>query len=96
MVDADELDYNSLVIDSLDWLEPLIFAKTCETHKQASIESFGYGRGYVEALKYWREILDMVNRLRNEKKMRIVLIAHNQIKLFTIHLQKHTTGMSLN
>ena len=82
LVDADELDYNSLVIDSLDWLEPLIHAKTCEVHKQNSIESFGYGRGYSEALKYWREILDLVNRLRNEKNMRIVMIAHNQIKAF--------------
>jgi hypothetical protein len=82
LVDADELEYNTLVIDSLDWLEPLIHAKTCEAHKQPSIESFGYGRGYAEALKYWREILDLVNRLRNEKKMRVVMIAHNQIKAF--------------
>lgn len=81
LVDSD-LEYNTLVIDSLDWLEPLIHTKTCEAHKQQSIESFGYGRGYNEALKYWREVLDIVNRLRNEKKMRIVLIAHNQIKAF--------------
>ena len=106
LVDADELDYSTLVVDSLDWLEPLIFAKTCEAHKQASIESFGYGRGYVEALKYWREILDMVNRLRNEKKMRIVLIAHNQIKAFhdpsteaydrhELKLNKHASALCL-
>jgi hypothetical protein len=81
LVDSD-LEYNTLVIDSLDWLEPLIHTKTCEVHKQASIESFGYGRGYNEALKYWREVLDLVNTLRNEKKMRVVLIAHNQIKAF--------------
>ena len=30
LVDADELDNNTLVIDSLDWLEPLIHQKTCE------------------------------------------------------------------
>ena len=82
LVEAEKLDYNTLVIDSLDWLEPLIHAKTCEAHKQASIESFGYGRGYAEALKYFREVLDLVNRLRNEKKMRVVMIAHNQIKAF--------------
>ena len=81
LVDSD-LEYNTLVIDSLDWLEPLIHTKTCEVHKQPSIESFGYGRGYSESLKYWREVLDLVNRLRNEKKMRIVMIAHNQIKAF--------------
>jgi len=82
LVEAEKFDYNTLVIDSLDWLEPLIHAKTCEAHKQPSIESFGYGRGYSEALKYWREVLDLVNTLRNEKKMRIVMIAHNQIKAF--------------
>ena len=106
LVDADKLDYNTLVIDSLDWLEPLIFAKTCEAHKQNSIESFGYGRGYVEALKYWREVIDLVNRLRNEKKMRIVLIAHNQIKAFhdpstesydrhELKLNKHASALCL-
>jgi len=82
LVDEKELPYSSLILDSLDWLEPLIHQKTCETHKQPSIESFGYGRGYSESLKYWREVLDLLNRLRNEKSMRIVLIAHNQIKAF--------------
>ena len=82
LVDEKELPYSSLILDSLDWLEPLIHQKTCEAHKQPSIESFGYGRGYSESLKYWREVLDLLNRLRNEKSMRIVLIAHNQIKAF--------------
>lgn len=106
LIDADELPFDTLVVDSLDWLEPLVFAKTCETHKQPSIEAFGYGRGYNEALKYWREILDLVNRLRNEKKMRIVLIAHNQIKPFhdpsteaydrhELKLNKHASALVL-
>ena len=82
LVDEKELPYSSLILDSLDWLEPLIHQKTCEAHKQPSIESFGYGRGYSESLKYWREVLDLLNRLRNEKSVRIVLIAHNQIKAF--------------
>ena len=33
LVDSD-LEYNTLVIDSLDWLEPLIQTKTCEVHTQ--------------------------------------------------------------
>ena len=81
LVDEKELPYSTLVLDSLDWLEPLIHQKTCEVHKQPTLESFGYGRGYVEAVKYWREFLDLINRLRNEKSMRIVLIAHNQISV---------------
>ena len=106
LINADDLPFDTLVVDSLDWLEPLVFAKTCEVHKQQSIESFGYGRGYSEATKYWREILDLVNRLRNEKSMRIVLIAHNQIKTFhdpstesydrhELKLNKHASALVL-
>ena len=106
LVDEKELPYSTLVLDSLDWLEPLIHQKTCEVHKQPTLESFGYGRGYVEAVKYWREFLDLINRLRNEKSMRIVLIAHNQIKAFhdpsteaydrhELKLNKHASALVL-
>lgn len=78
----DKGTFDTLVIDSLDHLEPLIHAKTCEVHKQPSLESFGYGRGYKEAMKYFREFLDAVQRLRNDKGMRVIMIAHNQIKTF--------------
>ena len=75
-------DYRTLVIDSLDWLEPLIWAHTCEQNKWQSIEQPGYGRGYVEALRYWREFLDRANYLRDAKKMACVMIGHSAIKRF--------------
>lgn len=77
-----EHDYRTLVVDSLDWLEPLIWMHTCEQNKWASIEQPGYGRGYVEALKYWREFLDRVNYLRDTKRMATVLIAHSAVRKF--------------
>src|SRR5690606_37239112 len=46
--------YATLVVDSLDWLEPLIWQRVCRDHNVASIEALGYGKGYVEALGYWR------------------------------------------
>lgn len=78
----EEHEYRTLVVDSLDWLEPLIWAHTCETNKWQSIEQPGYGRGYVEALKYWREFLDRVNYLRSQKRMATVLIGHSAVKRF--------------
>lgn len=78
----NETDYRTLCVDSLDWLEPLIWEKVCQEHGKKSIEEFGYGRGYVEALKQWREYIDILNRLRDEKSMTIIQIAHNQIKRF--------------
>jgi len=42
----------------------------------------GYGRGYVEALKYWREFLDRLNYLRDMKSMQTILVGHSIIREF--------------
>ena len=41
--------YQTLVIDSLDALEPLVQAALCADRGYTSIESPGFGKGYVEA-----------------------------------------------
>ena len=79
---TEDHDFQTLAIDSLDWLEPLVWKKTCEDHGWASIEAPGYGRGYVEALTHWREFLDAINYIRNEKNMCVMMIAHTTIKRF--------------
>ena len=55
-------DFETLVVDSLDWLEPLVWQHTAQTHNQPDIESFGYGKGYLAALDTWRSFLDGVNQ----------------------------------
>lgn len=88
VMDAIEVLYNedhpyeSVVIDSLDHLEPLIWAEVCAQHGIRSIEEMGYGKGYLEALTYWRQFLDGLNALRDHKGMCVILIAHHQIKRF--------------
>lgn len=72
--------YQTVVLDSLDWLEKLIWAKVAATEKVASIEKIGYGKGYVFALSLWREVLGALNYLRVERKMGVVLIAHSAVK----------------
>ena len=39
--------YQTIVVDSLDWLERLIWADVCLNHHVTSIEDIGYGKGYV-------------------------------------------------
>lgn len=75
-------DFETLVVDSLDWLEPLVWQHTARTHNQPDIESFGYGKGYLAALDTWRSFLDGVNALRDERGMGVILIAHAEIKRF--------------
>lgn len=83
---SEKHDYKTLVIDSLDWLEPLIWQEAVDQNnligsnkRWSSIEDAGYGRGYVEALKYWREFFDSVTWLRDNLGMATVMTAHSQI-----------------
>ena len=70
--------YRTLVIDSLDHLEPLIWAYICAKEKKETIDKFGYQEGYNTAALEWRVFLKRLAQLRSEKNMSIVLIAHNQ------------------
>ena len=77
-------DYETVVIDSLDWLERLIWDKLCEQHGVSSIEKVdgGYARGYTHALTFWREIIDHLNALRNHRGTVVLLIAHSKVERF--------------
>ena len=77
-------DYESIVIDSLDWLERLIWDKLCAQNGVNSIEKVdgGYARGYTHALTYWREIIDQLNVLRSGRGMVMVMIAHSKVERF--------------
>ncbi len=75
-------DYKTVVIDSVDWLEPLVWARACRDNKWSSIEEPGYGKGYVAALDLWRQYLDGLNALRDERGMTVIQIAHTDIKRF--------------
>ena len=74
--------FRTLVVDSADWLEPLIWARVCKDQGWSSIEDAGYGKGYVNALDLWRQYLEGLNALRDDKGMAIVQIAHTDIKRF--------------
>ncbi len=79
---TQEHEFETLVMDSLDWMEPLVWQHTCEINNWSSIEDAGYGKGYVEALAFWSEYLDAINYLRNEKNMTIIQTAHATAKRF--------------
>lgn len=79
---TEEHEFQTVVLDSLDWLEPLIWASVCKDHGVSSIEQVGggYGKGYTEALTYWLKFLGALDYLRNNKSMSVVLIGHDEIR----------------
>ena len=102
----EQHEYESVVIDSLDWLERLIWDAICEQYGVSSIEKAdgGYARGYTHALTPWRGILDDLNLLRSHRGMCIVLLAHAKVEKFedpeqsaydrySPRLHKHATAL---
>lgn len=79
---SDPHEFQTLVIDTLDWLEPLVWRFVCERDKKADLDAYGYGRGLVAALDQWRVLLAALERLRRGRNMGVVLIAHAWIKPF--------------
>jgi hypothetical protein len=74
--------YETLVIDTLDWAEPLLWRFICDRDKMENIEKYGYGKGYVAALDEWRVLIADLERLRAARRMQVVLLAHSWIKPF--------------
>jgi hypothetical protein len=77
-----EHGYKTFVVDTLDTIEPLLWAHICERDGKASIEAYGFGKGYIAALDEWRSWLADLERLRHERGMNIVFIAHSYVKPF--------------
>src|SRR6516162_9733210 len=79
---TEKHEFDSVVVDSLDWVEPLIWKAVCDEGKVETIEQYagGYGKGYVRALDLWRTLLRELSVLN--ERMHVLLIGHAQIKSF--------------
>ena len=75
-------DFKTVVVDSLDWLERLIWQEVCTAENVSNIEKIGFQKGYTFALNQWRKFLDALDDLRRERGMAIILIAHTKIEKF--------------
>lgn len=86
---ANPHDYKTLVIDTADRLEALLWKHMCVKAGKGyqSVEDWGYGKGYVIAVDEWRDLCLRLDRLRAARGMSIILLAHAQIRTF-----KNPTG----
>jgi len=73
-------DFETVVIDTLDFAEPLLWKHICKRDGKKSIEDYGYGKGYVHALDEARMLLQGLEALRNDRGMAIILLAHADVR----------------
>lgn len=79
----EQHDYKTLVVDTADKLEKVLWAHVCSNQGWQSIEDPGFGKGYVLAANYWHRLTARLDQIREQKQMHIILLAHAQIRSFT-------------
>lgn len=82
MLATQQHDYQTVILDSADFIERLVWDQLCRTENVTTIEKVGggFGKGFTASLGPWRELLQGLTYLRNEKNMGIIFIAHHEVK----------------
>jgi len=71
--------YQTVVVDSADWAERLAVENLLAETKQPSIESFGYGKGWVQAAERFARFLGKLDECV-EAGMHVLVIGHAHIR----------------
>jgi hypothetical protein len=74
-------EFKTLVIDTVDWLEKLLAEHVCRLANKASIEDFGYGKGYIVLAEEFAKFLASLDPLLR-RGIHILLLAHTKIVKF--------------
>jgi len=80
-----EHEYQTVVIDSVSALEPIIHAEICQKNGDAASINEGalnFGAGTDQANNTWRQITEGLDALRSKRGMTSILIGHIKIKRF--------------
>jgi len=84
LMNADHT-YKHLVIDTIDWLEPLLHEYIARKNNWKNlIDDHNKETAFFKGLKYhavsgWRNFLDNLDHLRNTKNISIVLVSHSAV-----------------
>lgn len=100
----EQHEYGTVVVDTLDALEVLMTDYVCRKNGWPDIEKPGYGKGYVALDLVWENLLDKLDKLRVDRGIEIVLLAHAAITNFndpagadyqrwTVKLHKRAAGL---
>lgn len=69
----------TLVIDTVDWAEQLCIKHICHKYNQPSIESFGYGKGYVVLQEEFKVLLDALDQVI-AAGINVIMLAHAKMR----------------
>jgi hypothetical protein len=82
LVELVESQYETIVVDTIDWLEKLIFDEVARDAGKKTIEDIGFGKGYQAVALRWTNLFDGFAYLWQQGR-HVVFTCHESIEKFT-------------
>jgi AAA domain len=82
MIQAETLDFKTLIFDSLGWFEPIVWKEVCKQENKKTIDDIGWQNGYKMSLGRHLEIIELLKELRRKHKIDIFVLGHSKVKTF--------------
>lgn len=79
---TEKHDFKTAILDTVDWAERLCWRHVCESAGKDSIADFGFGKGYAHSATQFDILLRVLNTLRLDKGMEIVILGHSKARKF--------------
>ncbi len=76
----DKHEFTMLGVDTLDWLEKLIWNEACLHFGCKDLSNIDYGKGYGYARGLWQDFIEIFDDLISKRRMMVVLMAHAAIQ----------------
>jgi hypothetical protein len=82
VIERETHPYKTLVLDTLDAVEALIWQHICARDGRENISSYGFGKGEnIVALDEWRKLIAALERVR-AKGINVLTLSHSVVKRF--------------
>ena len=77
---TEDHDYQTVVIDSLDWLVSAIAADVCAKNKWSNLETPGYGKGPAALEAEFRIFVAALEHIRRKTDCNVLIVAHADVR----------------
>ncbi len=82
LIELADSDYETIVVDTIDWLEKLIFEDVAKRANKKTIEDIGFGKGYQAVEQEWKSLFEGFTYLWNQGR-HIVFTCHEHLEKFS-------------
>ncbi|MCP4477815.1 MAG: ATP-binding protein [Planctomycetaceae bacterium] len=79
---SDDHNFQTLVIDSADWVQDLIVKDVCKSKNVETIADIPYGKGWAEVGERFLNFLKDLSAIKQHRNMNVLILAHSEIRKF--------------